>query len=216
MNSNRIGAGIKGKVLEEMACGVPVVSTKVGSSGIDARTDEEILIADNPRAFAKKVVKILSDDKLRERLTIEARWLAEKKYDWFRIVKKLDKLYQGVLWDTMLAASGYPKIGKVIDKTKEFVERKIDCLKGNLMKPEDGPEELHIELTYNCNSKCIMCDLWDYQQRFPRPDGTELSLDEIRRLIEESYHLQKTKVVVLSGGEPFLRKDIVEDRKSVV
>ncbi|MFH1202395.1 MAG: glycosyltransferase [Candidatus Omnitrophota bacterium] len=210
VNSNCVGAGIKGKVLEAMATGLPVVSTKVGSSGIDAKADEEILIADNPRAFANKVIKIITDNNLRERLIVEARWLVEKKYDWLKIIKKLDKLYQGLLWGNPLDGSNTLEIDKVIDKTNKFVEKKIDCLKGCLMKPEDGPEELHIELTYNCNSKCIMCDLWDYEKRFPGRNRNELSLDEIKRLVDNSAHLQKTKTVVLSGGEPFLRKDIAE------
>ena len=41
-------------------------------------------------------------------------------------------------------------------------------------------------------------------------NDNELSLDEIRRFVEESRHLKKTKTVVLSGGEPFLRRDIVD------
>ncbi|MBN1914204.1 MAG: glycosyltransferase, partial [Candidatus Omnitrophica bacterium] len=211
VNSNRVGAGIKGKVLEAMACGVPVVSTTVGSSGIDARSDEEILIADRPRAFAKKVVKVLTDNKLREGLIAEARWLVEKKYDWMNIIKKLDRIYRQVLGTANLfLVPGSCEVDKVIDRNNKFVEKKIDCLKGNFMDPQDGPEELHIELTYNCNSKCIMCDLWDRPKRFVSYGNDELSSDEIRRLLDDSSRLQKIKCVVLSGGEPFLRKDIVD------
>ena len=54
-----------------------------------------------------------------------------------------------------------------------------------------------------------MCDLWDYNKRTPKAEQ-EISLDEIKSFVGESRLLQKPKVVVLSGGEPFLRKDIVE------
>ncbi len=54
-----------------------------------------------------------------------------------------------------------------------------------------------------------MCDLWDYHKRALKPNR-ELSLDEIKSFVGESRLLQKPKVVVLSGGEPFLRKDLVD------
>ncbi len=209
VNSIRISAGIKGKVLEAMASGVPVVSTTVGSSGIDARDGEEILIADTPKEFARQVIKLLKDKELRANLIANARDLVENKYSWIKIVSKLDRVYKSLLFD---AGYDYPNFylsEKIIDTTNNLIEHKIEALDDDFVHPEAGPEELHIELTYNCNSKCIMCDLWDHNQRSTK-SNRELSLDEIRSFVGESRLLQKSKVVVLSGGEPFLRNDIVD------
>ncbi|MDD4893910.1 MAG: glycosyltransferase [Candidatus Omnitrophica bacterium] len=210
VNSIRISAGIKGKVLEAMACGVPVVSTEAGSSGIDAKPGEEILIADNPRKFANQVIRLLSNEGLRHTLINNARHLAEDKYDWYKCVNKLDAVYKDLLFASEYEALRPFRTEEIINKIKGFVEQKIEQTNGNLTNYNKGPEELHIELTYNCNSKCIMCDLWDYNKRHRCPDKQELSLDEIKRFVEEARLLQKTKIVVLSGGEPFLRNDLVD------
>ena len=76
--------------------------------------------------------------------------------------------------------------------------------------PEKDLEELHFELTLSCNCKCIMCDLWDKYRKEPALKEKELSLGEIKKFVCESKYLRNIKTVVLSGGEPFLRKDFVE------
>ena len=209
VNSIRVSAGIKGKVLEAMASGVPIVSTTVGSSGIDACPGEEILIADTPKEFARQVIRLLKDEELRATLVANARRLVEHKYSWFKSTAKLDKVYKSLLFDTGYDNPNFYLTDKVVDKTNNLVDRKIEQLGDDIAYPESGPEELHIELTYNCNSKCIMCDLWDYNKRTPKANR-ELSLEEIKSFVGESRLLQKPKVVVLSGGEPFLRNDIVD------
>lgn len=55
------GGGIRVKVLEAMALGVPVVSTHLGASGIGAREEEEILIADGPEELAAACAALLEN-----------------------------------------------------------------------------------------------------------------------------------------------------------
>jgi len=57
----RFGAGMKGKVCEAMAAGVPVVTTTVGAEGIHAVAGRDLLVADDPEAFAAAVVSLLGD-----------------------------------------------------------------------------------------------------------------------------------------------------------
>lgn len=74
-------------------------------------------------------------------------------------------------------------------------------------RPEDvsclPPRELHIELTYRCNTACIMCNL-----RY-LPAGPELSAENIGHLVDHSSLLKDLRFIVLSGGEAFLRDDLV-------
>jgi MoaA/NifB/PqqE/SkfB family radical SAM enzyme len=57
--------------------------------------------------------------------------------------------------------------------------------------------------TARCNSRCVSCDWW-------KADGAgDLTLDEIRRLTDE-LHALRTRVVVFSGGEPTLRRDVYD------
>jgi Fe-coproporphyrin III synthase len=71
------------------------------------------------------------------------------------------------------------------------------------MKKETMPIDCVLGITYNCNARCVMCDIWKIK------NSPELSIEEYRKL-------PKTlKDVNISGGEPFLRKDIVDIVKIV-
>lgn len=57
--------------------------------------------------------------------------------------------------------------------------------------------------TARCNSRCISCDWW-------QSDGADdLSFDEIRALVTQLPALG-VRMVVFSGGEPLLRRDVFE------
>jgi len=58
----RYGAGMKGKIGEAMAHGVPVVTTSVGAQGMGLLDRENTLIADNPESFAMAVVELMKND----------------------------------------------------------------------------------------------------------------------------------------------------------
>jgi glycosyltransferase involved in cell wall biosynthesis len=77
----RAGSGMRVKILEAMARGVPVVSTSVGCEGIDVESGRHLLVADEPQAFAAAVVRVLQDGALADRLRHEARALVLAKYD---------------------------------------------------------------------------------------------------------------------------------------
>jgi len=62
------GGGIIVKILDALASGTPVVTTSIGNEGIGATPDECLLIADTPKDFAAKVVRLLHDGLLRERI----------------------------------------------------------------------------------------------------------------------------------------------------
>ena len=59
---------MKTKIVEAMAAGVPVVTTPVGTQGLDVTSGEHLMIADEPAAFAERVLAVLSDPALAERM----------------------------------------------------------------------------------------------------------------------------------------------------
>ena len=81
----RAGGGTRLKILEAAASGVPVVSTTVGAEGLALERETEILLRDDPPAFAAALVRLLEDAALRGRLAAAARARVEKHYDWRRI-----------------------------------------------------------------------------------------------------------------------------------
>ena len=93
----RSGSGQQYKVLEAMACGTPVVATSLASSGIEACHAEHLLVADDPRALADHVVRVLRDPRLAADLAERARRLVEERYTWERSVMQLERLYRSVI-----------------------------------------------------------------------------------------------------------------------
>jgi len=68
-------------------------------------------------------------------------------------------------------------------------------------RPRLLPLSLVVSVTYRCNSRCLTCNIW--QKR-----GEEMSLEEWRKVFAK---IGKTPYyLTFSGGEPFLRWDIVE------
>jgi hypothetical protein len=65
----RFGAGVKGKITESMSYGLPVVSTTVGAEGMRLTRGKNILVADEPAAFAEHVVRLQRDSALWEKLS---------------------------------------------------------------------------------------------------------------------------------------------------
>jgi glycosyltransferase involved in cell wall biosynthesis len=74
------GGGTRLKILEAMAAGRAVVSTSVGAEGLDVRTGENILIADDPLTFASHCISVLNSPDLRHRLAAAGRRLVEQRY----------------------------------------------------------------------------------------------------------------------------------------
>lgn len=77
----RLGSGMRTKVLEAMAFGLPVVSTSLGVAGIDAQTGENCFVADTPELFAQSIDWLLSDPSLSDRMARQALKLVKNKYD---------------------------------------------------------------------------------------------------------------------------------------
>jgi glycosyltransferase involved in cell wall biosynthesis len=93
----RIGGGTRLKILDSWAAGVPVVSTSVGCEGLAVRDGENILVRDDPAAFAEAVVAVLTDPALRHRIGASGRLTAEQAYDWRIIGDRLIAAYRELI-----------------------------------------------------------------------------------------------------------------------
>jgi sugar transferase (PEP-CTERM/EpsH1 system associated) len=90
----RCGSGIQNKVLEAMASGTPMLSTPHGNEGVGALPDREILLAQEPQAFAQAAISLLADAPLRERLARAARARIEEDFTWERHARRLEEVYE--------------------------------------------------------------------------------------------------------------------------
>jgi len=57
----RYGAGIKGKVVEAMANGLPVVTTSTGAEGTGTHSGRDIVVANSATDFSAAVIKLYND-----------------------------------------------------------------------------------------------------------------------------------------------------------
>jgi glycosyltransferase involved in cell wall biosynthesis len=89
----RIGGGTRLKVLEAMAMGQAIVSTRFGCDGFPFQDGREVCLADEPATFAATVVALLQDREQAARLGQAARACVEAHYGWDAIVPLMEKLY---------------------------------------------------------------------------------------------------------------------------
>jgi len=86
------GGGIKNKILEAMSIGKPIVATPRSCNGINLKDEYNIMIAKNKYEFASKINILLNDEKLKTKISRNARQTIEKKYSWGIIAKKYEEL----------------------------------------------------------------------------------------------------------------------------
>lgn len=93
----RLGGGIKGKILEAMASGVPVVATEETGRGIRCTPGTDIAVAADEADFARKTVELLDCREKRDLIAHNARKTVEEYYDWNKISAALDSFYASLL-----------------------------------------------------------------------------------------------------------------------
>jgi GT2 family glycosyltransferase/glycosyltransferase involved in cell wall biosynthesis len=90
----RSGSGVRVKLLEAFASGIPVVSTTLGAEGLARKDGEFCALADDPRAFAAGVVRVLEDSAFAGEITARARLEVETNWDMAVITARLVEKYR--------------------------------------------------------------------------------------------------------------------------
>ena len=87
----RFGAGVKGKIASSLACGLPVVATKVASEGMYLENDLNIVIADDPQEIANAILKLYNDEEVWQNLSQNGLIAANKLWGFSGSLQKLKK-----------------------------------------------------------------------------------------------------------------------------
>ena len=88
------GGGTRLKILEAMALGTPVITTSKGAEGLDVEHGKDVLIADQPEAFARSVIRLLKEPELRDFLANNAYQLVKEQYDWANVMPQFLQLIE--------------------------------------------------------------------------------------------------------------------------
>lgn len=89
----RAGGGMRVKILNALAQGMPLVTTTLGCEGIAVTHGKDVLIADTPEAFAEAVLHLLDDRELAQELGRCGRELIRTTYDYRAACRPIDDLY---------------------------------------------------------------------------------------------------------------------------
>jgi len=86
------GGGTRIKVLEYMACGVPVISTRIGVEGLEVTHLEHVLIAESLEDIPRLFELLIKNSSLRMKLIYNASILVKSKYDVTNVVSEVNKV----------------------------------------------------------------------------------------------------------------------------
>lgn len=87
------GGGMRVKILNALAAGIPIVSTSLGCEGIQVTPGQDILLGDTPEAFAAQVLRVLEYPDLGRQLAANGRKLLQERYDYRCVCRRLDEVY---------------------------------------------------------------------------------------------------------------------------
>ena len=92
-----IARGTQNKILEAMAMGVPVVTSRVAAAGVDAIDGTHFLAGSSPDDYAQAILRVIDDPGLRQRLSVAGRERMLTHHDWERSMQRLDRIVERCL-----------------------------------------------------------------------------------------------------------------------
>ncbi len=90
------GGSTRLKIVEAMAWGTPVVSTRIGAEGLEVTHGENIMLADTPIDFAGAIERLAGDRELWQRISAGGRRLVEERYSADRMYHQLEQILSSV------------------------------------------------------------------------------------------------------------------------
>ncbi len=99
------GSGVRVKLLQAFASGIPVVATGIGAEGIARQDGESCCLADDPVTFAEKVLFLFSHSDTAIDMATRARKEVVANWNMATIVRKLEASYREVLREKRVAST---------------------------------------------------------------------------------------------------------------
>jgi glycosyltransferase involved in cell wall biosynthesis len=118
----RFGAGIKGKIGEAMAHGLPVVTTSVGIDGFGLTPGKNVLVGDSPKAFADAVINLLQDEALYRRIAAGGHRFIRRHYSEEAVRKHVDA-FTAALPDCTIKRLPFPRYAR--KEMREWLDRNV-------------------------------------------------------------------------------------------
>lgn len=109
----RIGGGTRLKIFEALAMGKAVVSTTIGSEGLELLAGVHLSHADTARRFADEVISLLKNHDQRRAMGLTGRRLMERYYGWDVVAQHFEDLCRCALAGAPLVSIRHSSSGKL-------------------------------------------------------------------------------------------------------
>jgi glycosyltransferase involved in cell wall biosynthesis len=94
----RSGSGIRGKIMEYFALGIPTVSTIIGAEGLPVKNGRDILLSENvDEEFLRNIELLIKDPGKRKKIGENGRKIVRQHLDWKVLSKRYDEIYEAIL-----------------------------------------------------------------------------------------------------------------------
>ncbi|HTU22591.1 MAG TPA: glycosyltransferase [Gemmataceae bacterium] len=90
----RIGGGSRLKILEALACRLPVVSTRIGAEGLNLQPDRDLIVVERVEDMAAALIESIRSPERVRRMADQARELVRENYDWAILAAKLERVWE--------------------------------------------------------------------------------------------------------------------------
>jgi glycosyltransferase involved in cell wall biosynthesis len=85
-----IGSGLQNKLLEAMAIGLPVITSPLANNALEAKPNEQILVANDAADYALLIENLLNDESARQKLAKRGKLFVKQNYNWENISQSLE------------------------------------------------------------------------------------------------------------------------------
>ena len=92
----RWGGGLKGKVVEGMAFGLPVVATKKGIEGFGLSPGVNVMLGDTPEAFADGVIKLFNENDLYQKIRCNGWHFVNERFSQTAVEESVCRLFESL------------------------------------------------------------------------------------------------------------------------
>jgi glycosyltransferase involved in cell wall biosynthesis len=121
----RFGAGMKGKVGEAMAAGIPVITTDFGAQGLDITSGEQLIIASTAAEFSEQINNLISDSAKRKYIGEQGHLFIESRYSTQAVKVTLSKFINKLEELPIKRKSPFSKFYRFFKQVKLWLDRHI-------------------------------------------------------------------------------------------